>query len=297
MKALTFQQKSSLTYFNKKFQEWNLKSNSKSYNVIIDRLRTTFETYKKINKNINFLDVGCGTGQLAIIMSKKKNVLESSGIDFAKNMITQSKKNNKKLKTKAKFLHTSFFDARFDNKFDLIAAHGFIEYISQNELISFFKILSKITSKNGYISIGSRNRLFNLFSANEFTINENITDLKHLINESIQINKFTTIKNFLKKKLHTKYKIFKKHPITGVTVSQRNQFTPFELSSIIQKYGFKVTQIYPINYHSVLPSLLNNTNIYKSLYEKNALAVSKDFKKQIKLVTSSSSFIIEAKKI
>jgi len=297
MKKLTHQQKSSLIYFNKKFKEWNMKSNSKQYNVIIDRLKTIFQTYKKINSKINFLDIGCGTGQLSIIMSKKNRVITSTGIDFAENMIEQSKKNNKKLKSKAKFLYGSFFDLKFEKKYNLISAHGFIEYISAPELVLFFKILSRITEKKGFVSIGSRNRLFNIFSSNQFTISETNKDRINLINEMIEINKFYNIKNFLNKKLCKNYKIFKKHPITGVNVSQRNQFTPYELSKLIEKFGFEVTQIYPVNYHSILPSLLNNNFLYKNVYEKDALLISNNFQKEFSLLNSSSSFILEARKI
>ena len=296
MKKLTHQQKSSLLYFNKKFKEWNVKSSSKQYNVIIDRLKTTFHTFKKISDKINFLDIGCGTGQLSIIMSKKNKVKTSLGIDFAENMVIQSKKNNKKLNAKAKFIHGSFFNLEFKKKYNLISAHGFIEYISADELKLFFKTLSKITEKNGFISIGSRNRLFNIFSSNQFTINETDKDKISLIKEMVEINKFSNIKNFLDQKLCRLYKIFKKHPVTGVKVSQRNQFTPFELSKLVEKFGFKVTEIYPVNYHSIIPSLLNNKNLYKNIYEKDALLISNFFQKEFSLLNSSSSFILEAKK-
>jgi SAM-dependent methyltransferase len=297
MKKLTHQQKTSLVYFNKKFKEWNMKSNSKNYNVITDRLRTTFRTYKKIKNQIDFLDIGCGTGQLSIIINDKKNIVSSTGLDYANNMIFQAKKNNRKLKSNVDFICDSFFNHNFNKKFNLISAHGFIEYISQKELIDFFKILSKITKKNGYISIGSRNRLFNIFSSNQFTVMESNEDKKNLINEMIEVNKFTNIENFLKKKLYKTYKIFKKHPITGVLVKQRNQFTPFELSKLIEKFNFKITQIYPVNFHSIMPSLLNNKILYRDIYEKNALNVSNNFQDEFRFLNSSSSFIIEAKKI
>jgi 2-polyprenyl-3-methyl-5-hydroxy-6-metoxy-1,4-benzoquinol methylase len=133
------------------------------------------------------LDVGCGTGQLAIEVSKKG--WHSVGIDYAASMIDICRLNNHQAGANAEFHCVSFFD--FDMKaaiYDIVSAQGFIEYISLDELDICFDLISKGLKSGGAIVLGSRNRLFNLHSLNEFSLLElRLNTVDKLLNESIII--------------------------------------------------------------------------------------------------------------
>ena len=48
----------------------------------------------------------------------------------------------------------------------------YIEYLSLSDNKKFFDISNRLLNKNGYIVFGTRNRLFNLYSLNKFSLNE-----------------------------------------------------------------------------------------------------------------------------
>ena len=68
--------------------------------------------------------------------------------------------------------------------YDVITAIGLIEYLEDRS--KFFRDIHKQLAKNGTAFIESRNRLFNVFSANEYT--KCTDDLDKLIDE---INSFS----------------------------------------------------------------------------------------------------------
>jgi len=130
--------------------------------------------------------------------------------------------------------------------FDLISANGFIEYISEDELIIFLGIVYKALSPSGSLVLGSRNRLFNIFSLNSFTtkeINSGYLDL--LLAESIHWTSGKTIKEILGPKLAPTQCNNETHSKTGVNVSTRFQYTPFQLIDILSSCGFEAVEIYP----------------------------------------------------
>ena len=133
----------------------------------------------------DFLDVGCGTGQLAIQVAKLG--IRSVGLDFAPDMIRIAEENNKKENANALFVCSSLFDAQYaPASYDVISAQGVIEYISLDELEVFFGLCSTALRAGGSLALASRNRLFNVVSLNSFTKMEmelGIMDL--LIKEAI----------------------------------------------------------------------------------------------------------------
>ena len=200
------------------------------------------------------------------------------------------KKNNKK---NVKFIASSFFDLNLkENSFDLISANGFIEYISIEQLHLFLKICKKILKKNGKIIFSSRNRLFNLFSLNDFSKKEinNSKSLKFLFKESIDLaNK--SFKNFINLKNNLPLIKISDQKKTTINVNIRYQFTPLQLINLINKFYFKTLDIYPINYHPVIPKN------YK-LNEKNIRIISNKLLKtfpKMNMIPYSSAFMIIGK--
>ena len=84
------------------------------------------------------------------------------------------------------------------------------------------------------------------------------------------------------------------HPITGIGVETRFQFTPSDLLHKVEEVGFEVTNIYPINYHAFNP-MIDNEDV--SLMRKQiAELISSEHQSDFRYLPNSSSFVIEAKK-
>lgn len=287
----TIQQKQTKTFFEKEAFNWSERADIKKNkvpNTIIQRNSFVFKMVKKY-KLKNHLDVGCGSGDLCFETSKITN--NSVGIDFSKKMISIARK---KFKGKnLKFYDISIFDYNTDQKFDVISAVGFLEYLSFKEIKKFISYCDKIMTNNGLLVLGSRNRLYNLFSLNKFTeLESNLRTYKKFMKESLSLNK-DRLKIFLKKnKTKMEETPFKQPTTTGIKVNVRNQFSPSQINSMLSNLGFKITDLEPINYHPVTPKIYN---IGDKEYRKISNFIMNDENK-LALIPFSSSFIVAAKK-
>jgi len=243
----------------------------------------------KFYKSKSFLDVGCGSGDL--VFEASKIVKKCIGIDFSSQMIKFAKKNYKN--NKLKFINEDFFNYSLKEKFDLISANGFIEYLSLNDIVKFLKISNKTLNKNGYLIFGTRNRLYNLYSLNKFSLNElKKKSFNKFYEESICLGNLSFNK-FLKLKKNKFSEVLFKQPKTGINVDKRHQFSPLQLVDILSKNKFRVLEFHPINYH-VVPPIKNNLKIFKHL--SNSIFFLKDINK-LAYIPFSSSFMVIAKKI
>ena len=86
------QQDQALKYFKSHAENWQSKAINSSYSVIENRHRAVIESMKNFPPTSSILDVGCGTGQLAIQASKLG--WQATGIDFAQEMIDLCISNN-----------------------------------------------------------------------------------------------------------------------------------------------------------------------------------------------------------
>jgi len=249
------QQDQTLKYFRSVVQEWNDKSETQDYNAGQGRHNAVLDAIDRHGNVKHFLDVGCGTGQLTLEVAGKG--IEAVGNDFAQGMIDQCEANREKAQVPATFIGGSFFDADFGTAlFDLISAQGFIEYISIAEMQMFFQRSYEMLSPGGVLAVGSRNRLFNVFSLNSFTeMEETLGTLNILIKESQILRNAETQEAALEGIRHLERTDPQpsKHPATGIGVDTRYQFAPAELLSHLRRIGFKPELIYPVHYHG-LPS-------------------------------------------
>ena len=259
------QQKETKKYFNKTAKDWKKKSNSLKIKVPVIQQRNSYvlsHIIQRKDKVSNFLDVGCGTGELAYEVSKQK--INSIGIDFSDKMIELC---NKFSNVNLQFECADALNYSSKIKFDVISANGFLEYISLRELYKFLKKIRKNLYKDGYLIFSVRNRLFNLFSLNEFTKNEiNSNSINKLIQECIffaenkkikDIGKIATI-NFQKNTL--------KHKNTGIGVSSRFQYTPSQIFHILKNINFKLEDLAGINTHLLPRSIGKNDAIKNKIY-------------------------------
>jgi 2-polyprenyl-3-methyl-5-hydroxy-6-metoxy-1,4-benzoquinol methylase len=153
----TKQQNESLEYFKKSAHNWKQKAETNTndeVNIIKQRNDFVVKVAQERGNTELVLDIGCGTGDLVCDLAKKG--INSIGIDFAQEMVDISKENAKKLNLeKAKFECCSVFDYNFEpNKYDVIAANGFIEYISYEELDNFQNIVVHALKPGGSFILG-----------------------------------------------------------------------------------------------------------------------------------------------
>jgi len=295
MKKYSKQQSQTKKFFRSYADEWQSKAADDVYSVINDRHTAVFETLKKIKKGSAVLDVGCGAGHLAIDLDLKG--YNAIGVDFADEMIQLANANKKNKKSKANFYNSSIYDFDIPRNISLFTAMGFIEYVSQDELKKILKFFYKNLSDTGYISIGSRNRLFNLCSFNSFTIQEiELNTIQNLLEENIIISNskskdqmIMNLRSHENSLSHPEY-----HPTTKIDVEKRYQYTPSELIKVIEREGFVVENIFPIHFHAFNPNiseieLLNHRKRISGL-------ISDSYQNQFKLIPNSSAFVIEAKK-
>jgi ubiquinone/menaquinone biosynthesis C-methylase UbiE len=85
-------------------------------------------------KDINILDIGCGTGQLIGEISEKYNNYSYLGIDVANNMIEEAKKNNSGIKANFKVCPVEDFFT--EEKYDvIICTHSFPYFPRKEEML------------------------------------------------------------------------------------------------------------------------------------------------------------------
>ena len=292
------QQKQTQKYFDLHANDWNEQSEKTGYNTIADRNWTVADSCDHHGQVRDFLDVGCGSGQLVIQIAEK--VVNSVGIDFAPEMIRISKENAKNLSSNAIFEQCSVFEYQSaPNSYDLISAQGFIEYISESELDTFIDFCGQSLRLNGVAVVGSRNRLFNVVSMNGHTGMElELGTMTQLINESVLIQSAETQHSLFEILSNTPFASRHpvSHPFTGVEVTTRFQYTPSELIAKFKKVGLVPQKIYPINFQLIPQSLLA---IYEWAQIKDQVAslVSKSPRESHQFVPFSSSFVLALKKI
>jgi 2-polyprenyl-3-methyl-5-hydroxy-6-metoxy-1,4-benzoquinol methylase len=292
------QQNETHKYFNSHASDWNEQSKRTSYNTISDRNWTVTDSLQRHGQVNDFLDVGCGSGQLVIEVAKK--VSNAIGIDFSSEMIRISKENAKNEGSTAIFKHSSVFDYQVSlESFDLISAQGFIEYISESQLSDFINFCGQSLRPNGIAVVGSRNRLFNVVSMNGYTTMESeLGTLPQLINESILIQSTENQDSLLTalSSFHSESRHPVSHPFTGVDVATRFQYTPSELIAKFNKANLTPQRIYPINFQPIPQSILGNIK-WAEVKDKIAGLVAMSQEELHQFVPFSSSFVLALKKI
>lgn len=293
----TKQQSETLKYFRRYARDWKRKANISTkdkVNVIKQRNDYVIKVVSERNNTNLALDVGCGTGDLVCELAKKG--ISATGVDFAKDMIDIAKKNARALNLKkAKFECVSIFDYNIEpNKYDIVSANGFIEYISYEEFKKFIKISFRILKPGGSLILGSRNRLFNIFSLNKFTEEEiDEGSLNALLLESVEIAKANNIRKLYGIRTVSLQKEGKKHHETEIKVNTRYQFTPVQLINMLRDNGFEAIEIYPIHIHGIFSKFKDK---HQAIHGNISNLLQNYAQGNMSLIPQSSSFMIHVKK-
>lgn len=292
----TKQQKETIAYFRRRAPEWEAKARTVSkdrVNVIRQRNEYVLDVIRRRRKTEVALDVGCGTGDLVIEMARMG--IRAIGIDFAKEMIRIARENARKNKCRlTDFIHSSIFDFG-DTGYDLISVNGFIEYISPEQLRRFLSISFRNLKKGGSIVLSSRNRLFNLFSLNEFTERE-IRDgsVNLILLESVALAKGLKPHELRDMKVAPLPRNPQRQKKTGIAVSVRYQYTPGQLIRLLDESGFKPVHLSPIYVHGAAPKFKDR---YPAIHAHISNMLQANEEKSPELLPYSSSFMVHAKRI
>lgn len=156
------------------------------------------------------------------------------------------------------------------------------------------ELSSKALNSGGSLVLGSRNRLFNVFSLNKFTEDE-IQDgnTNSLLSETIQFLKCSEINRLIGQKTVSLQKEEKEHTQTGIKVTTRYQFTPIQLINMLNKKGFNPVEIFPIHIHGVLPKFKEK---YPAIHGNISNLLQTHAQDNMSLIQQSSSFMIHVKK-
>jgi len=269
MKKTTIQQQQALEYFSTHAEDWRSKAVGldAKVNVIEQRNGYVLEVAGEPPLPRSFLDVGCGTGELVCQMAKRG--VDATGVDYAPEMIDLSaKKARDEGIQNAEFVCSSIFDFEMQpGTYDLISANGFIEYVSLQEMNAFFDLVAQALSPNGSFVVGSRNRLFNLVTMNDYTLQEvDAGAIDLLIKEAVQWTNAKTMLQVVKSECAPFQAHDTEHAKTGIEVTTRFQYTPFQLISLLQDRGFHAVEVYPVHIHGVAPSFVKmNPEVHTSI--------------------------------
>lgn len=290
------QQGQTREYFRSAAADWQRKSVNDlgAYSVIEGRNRAVLDVLDRTVGAQRFLDVGCGTGQLVIEAARRG--LEAEGIDFAPEMVAQCEVNANAAGVSARFVDGSFFDVDFDDRgYDVISAQGFIEYISPDQTDEFLRRCGRMLRPGGALALGSRNRLFNAFSLNDFTRLETETGvLVALVAEATALQSSAVIEDALRAlQPHERIDPQRdRHPRTGIPVETRYQYSPADLAYRLRRSGLTPRMLYPVHFHGLPTSLkAEHPDLHSQLASMAADIGFRDHR----LVPFSSTFVIEGR--
>jgi 2-polyprenyl-3-methyl-5-hydroxy-6-metoxy-1,4-benzoquinol methylase len=123
-------------------------------------LKFNIPTYTYLNncdlKEASILDVGCGTGDLLILLAPKAKIL--LGVDFAGIAIDIANEKKQSLKlTNLDFININIDKLSSAEKFDYILLNDVTEHISDKELYLLFKTIKRIIKNSGKLIIHTPN--------------------------------------------------------------------------------------------------------------------------------------------
>ncbi|NCU32168.1 MAG: class I SAM-dependent methyltransferase [Candidatus Moranbacteria bacterium] len=287
------QQRQTLDFFNSYAGEWFKQGqgiNVNEVNVIAQRNNYVLQVIEGRLATESFLDVGCGTGDLVRDVARRG--IRSSGIDFAKEMISIAENNvDPEIRENISYVCDSVFNYQFQSaSYDVVSLNGFIEYISFDEFKILMRRIFEGLKPNGSLIVGSRNRLFNIMSFNNFTAREiEHGDVESLLKEILFWTGAFRANEMFEIDVPDIQVSGWEHDDTGIKVRSRYQYTPVQLMRFLSEVGFTYQDIHPIHVHGISPSL---QKLYPEIHANLSLMLQQNIVDKKKLLPYSSSFML-----
>ena len=201
---------------------------------------------------VSALDLGCGTGELVIELARRG--LRATGIDFSDRMIElgREKATRSGVAARCTFEVGSVMDYDFaGERYSLVTAFGFIGYLRPEQLPAFFAACRQLLDEDGVLQVGSRNRLFNVVSMNQFTRAElGAGTILELLEESVRLCETDTLEPYLDwaSSRSRNREVLKEYPQTDVEVAGY-QYTSATICNLLQDAGLRTIALSPVHYH------------------------------------------------
>lgn len=293
------QQEQALEFFRKFAADWRRRAageEPRKFNIIHYRNDYVLEVARRKGNVRRYLDVGCGSGELVCEMAALG--ISAEGVDFSPEMIDLGRALARERNLSgATFLCVSVFDhTPAERPLDLVSANGFIEYISREQLLQFLTMAHDWLVPGGSLVIGSRNRLFNLFSLNDYTQMEVFGGTQEsLLDEALAIAAAGTWGEAIAalRGRGAALSTMERHPLTGVEVSTRHQYTPAELVALLDGAGFDAVELRPIHYHAAPPVFARS---HPETHVATALLMQEHAPEAPALLPFSSTFMVHGVK-
>jgi 2-polyprenyl-3-methyl-5-hydroxy-6-metoxy-1,4-benzoquinol methylase len=296
--SMTDQQSQTLRYFRENASDWQRKAagaDTARVNIINQRNACVLDAVARHRGEMNRVeDWGCGSGELVIDLARMG--VEAVGIDFSEEMIALCNAAREQAGVaEAKFISGSIFDVdTAAGSLDLVSGMGLIEYFSDEQFDGLLRRARTVLRPGGLLSLGSRNRLFNLVSLNEFTSNElELESFSALVEEARALSTATDLAGFLGDLSATRNMArLEKHPTRGVAVDVRHQFTPRELAARFAEHGFESLYMRPVHFHAAIAL----KSFAPGIHAEIANMLFAEFPNEIRLTPYCSSFVLTARK-
>ncbi len=278
-----------IEYVRRYFDEYASKWSSRAYGggaatanypVGAHRIRLAIEqiTNHIGSTDCKLIDLGCGGGELCIHAALLG--MNTTGIDISEGMISEAIKRRDSLPEEVQNRLTFIVADALQNQlspqnYDTVAALGLIEYLPDDE--EFFKEAYRLLRAGGILVVSCRNRLFNMFSLNEYTTREIkdgfgedlLFELGPLLEKAVPkelmmkfVKNVESIVSELKEAIEFDVKAEDKNENRGKDVRKfeqaRRQHTPAGLVSSARKEGFTNPIFVGVHPHPLPPQVENS---------------------------------------
>jgi ubiquinone/menaquinone biosynthesis C-methylase UbiE len=144
----------SLTPFFDSFQKWGAREDIFKPKLILQA---------EIQRNFKVLDLGCGTGTLAIFVKKSQPSAEVIGIDIDPHILSIAKEKAIQANTQIRFdLGTAFNLPYPDNYFDRVVSSLVFHHLTRENKLRALKEALRVLNKNGELHIADMGKPQNL---------------------------------------------------------------------------------------------------------------------------------------
>ena len=212
-----------------------------------DYIREVDYIIKLIKENIDhsktLLDMGCGTGKHAELLSNKDFIVH--GIDISEDMLKIAKKKSKDKEHKLVFSNFNIQELNLNKKFDVVVSlfHVMSYQSDQNDLIKAFEVAKNHLKNDGIF-------IFDFWYGPAVLKDPPVTRIKRLINDKIKVTRIAEpLINLDEKNVDVNYDIFIEDIISKKIIEKQEShkmryFFDDELDLISKKVGFTFKKKY-----------------------------------------------------